>query len=225
MPNASEIITKPSVITEFIQRVMDPARNTVRWSSTNYPQFDHRVWENGGIIFWGNLPSINTAPLADSNSNVTSPTNAELSSLVLANEILNLLRNYAYNTTVIRRIRYGKYYSIYSHNSGARTGVPADDYVPFGYTGTFLNGTWPTATGTPDGEVGFAHMTSAYLVSNPLSVAGPVVTTIIDGSDLTDFFTNLRNAADATTNGSAEVDLRICHSSCHNNCHSSRGRR
>lgn len=223
MPSTSQSITKPSVIDEFISTVMDAAK-IGRITSSVYPTYDYVFWDNGSMTYSGPFPTIDTSPLVDENYNLGNPTTAELSSLVYANEILNLLRSYAYNTTVIRRVRYGKYWIQYSNGQGTRTGVPSNDpaHAPWGYQGTMQ---WGFYDGNIDGSVYPAHLNTDYRVSNPNSVSGPTTAALIDGSDLTDFFNNLRNAANPNTNGSDIVDLRICHSSCHNNCHSSRGRR
>lgn len=225
MPSTSEIVTKPSVVQEFITRVMDVARAIPRFTSSSYPTFDHRMWDNGSVTYSGPSPTIDLSPITDSEYDLTNPTESELSTLVYGNEILTLLRQYAYNTTVIRKVRYGKYYTVYYNGQGARTGVPSDDpgHAPWGYNGTFLNGTYPYAMGTTDGEVYTAHLNTDYLQSTPLGVSGPTATQLIDGSDLTDFFNNLSYYAQPDRHDI--VDLRICHSSCHNNCHSSRGRR
>lgn len=231
MPSTGQTVTKPSVITEFISRVMDPAVNTGRWWFDNdvgsgvLPRFDHRWWDNGTIVYSGPSPVMSTAGLMTAYRGLDNPTEGQLTNLVVGNEILDLLRSYAYNTTVIRRVRYGKYYTNYSHANGTRTPVPSDnpDHAPYGYQGTFLNGTWSANIGTTDGAVDYTHMDFTFRQSAPLEVSGPTAQQLIDGSDLTDFFTRLRAAAHPDNH--PIVDRRICHSSCHNNCHSSRGRR
>jgi hypothetical protein len=107
---------------------------------------------------------------------------------------VSVLRNYAYGTTRVRRVRAGIYYN-YSYGGG-----------------TFAE------------SVYYAHLNDNYLRGNPTTVAGPVVNETIIATQLNNFYSSLRSAANTDTYGDI-IDLRICHTSCHSACHASRGRR
>jgi len=266
MATAGSTITKSSIINDFISSVMTPARNTSRiTSSSNLPTTNQQMWDNGGIRttiatpvyaydVYGNpyvasytytnvsLSCINTSALSTASDGLSDPTTSNLSSsAIVANEIISTCRNYAFNTTRIRKAQYGLYYTQYSFGQYFNSGVPASGppYVQIPIYGTaydnygnayttiigYSNGA-PIYTGTLNPGTSLAHLNSSYSVSIPSSVGNdPSSGAVISASQLNSFYNNLRYYADANTNGSGIVDLRICHTSCHNNCHSSRGRR
>lgn len=266
MAYSGQTITKSSIIDDFISAVMAPARNTSRiTSSSNLPTTNQQMWDNGGIrttianpVYaydsYGNpyvigytysnvsLSCINTNLLRPGTDGLSDPTTSNLpSSAIVANEIISTCRMYAYNTTRIRKVQYGLYYTQYSYGQYFGSGVPASGppyeqipiygtaYDNYGNPYTTIigyNTGAPVYTGTLNPGTSLAHITSNYSVAIPSSVGGePTTGGVVSASQLNSFYNNLRYYADANTNGSGTVDLRICHTSCHNNCHSARGRR
>jgi len=239
MATAGSTITKSSIINDFIAAVMNPAINSSRLHVSNYPTVGYRIWTSGGILYnytvpvysgtdaYGNpilvgynyppvvMDAINRSVLENSSVGMGNPSTADLpTARITASEIVNVCRNYAYNTTRIRNVIYGLYYTQYGDGSGliGYHGVPLD-YAPGG-----------VLTGTLNYGESLARLNSSYLVNLPATVGSdPASGSIVSASALSSFYSNLRYYASGTTNGS--VDLRICHTSCHNNCHSSRGRR
>jgi hypothetical protein len=211
-------VTKKQIIDDFISAVMDPARNSSRFHSSNIPVTTRRVWNNGGIIITSERSVINTGVLAGQTTGLDNPNVSEISNATItASEIVDVCRSFARNTTRIRKVQYGLYYTVYSNGQGTQTGVPSDN--PVAHAGGAISG-------TEAGGESLAHLSSSYLVDIPSNISGaPSKDNVINSNNLNSFFNNLRGAADANKNGSSVVDLRICHSSCHNNCHGSRGRR
>jgi hypothetical protein len=241
MATAGNTITKSSIVTDFINAVMNPA-NITRWHSGSYPTINYRIWTSGSLLYnytvpvyatttdaYGNvityiasytypavsMDTINRSALENSSVGMSNPSTANLpSAQIVASEIVNMCRSFAFETTRIRRIYYGLYYTQYGDGSGliGQHGVPLD-YAPGGvFTGTLNFGD------------SVAHLNSNYMVSIPGAVGSdPAAGTTVSASSINAFYSNLRYYANPYTHG--VVDLRICHSSCHNNCHSSRGRR
>lgn len=88
MANSNTTVTASGAINDFINQVVNPAYNS--------------------CVFWnGNYPSgrINTSALGPRN--ITRPTAANLSGNLVAANLANILRTYAFNTTVYRRARSG----------------------------------------------------------------------------------------------------------------------
>ena len=221
MPQSGTSITRSSIINDFISGVMQPARNTSRWYTGNFPTINNRVWESGSVIAWSPYNIVNTEPFTTQERLMDDPNNGNITTLfpdfVTAYVITDVLRQYARNTSVIRRIQMGLYYTVYT--DGVQTGVPSDN--PNAHIGGRITG---VAIGSHPTGIDFGHLHSGHMVDNSY-VQGPTRDNTISAPELNNFISNLRSAANAATNGSPIVDLRICHSSCHNNCHSSRGRR
>lgn len=221
MPQQNTDITKSSVLNDFITTVMDPARNTLRWYAGNVPTITNRIWDNGTVLVVAPYAVINQSALDSQSSGMNNPQNYELGNnqnLIQASEIVNLLRSYASNTTKIRRAQMGLYYTQYYNGQYTNTGVPSDN--PYAHASGVITG---VAIGSHPTGIDYTHLIDSYKLS--ISTSGPNQNEIIYANVLNNFYSNLRSAADAGTNGSSVVDLRICHSSCHNNCHGSRGRR
>lgn len=244
MASSGDSVTKSSIINDFISSVMTPASDSSRLtSSSSLPTTNQQMWDNGGIrttipnpVYaydsYGNpyiigytytdvsLSCINSSALSSSTDGMTNPTTSDLpSSAIVASEIISTCRSYAYNTSRIRNAQYGLYYTQYSYGQYGGTGVPASA-PPTDASGA------PVYTGTLNSGTTLAHLTSSYRVDLPSSVGSePSAGSGISASSLNSFYSNLRFYANANTNGSSTVDLRICHTSCHNNCHSARGRR
>ena len=196
---------------------MAPNRSLINFNSATVPTTNTRIWTNGGIThaFW--LDTINRSALGAPGDGLANPTTAHLpSTAVTAIEIVNVCRAFAHNTTRIRRVQFGLYFTRYSHPTGTWTGVPSDN--PQAHI-------WGRIDGELNGGVGVAHLTSAYLYAIPNVSDTPAAGSDISAARLNAFYANLRSVSNANTSGAPIVDLRICHSSCHNNCHSSRGRR
>lgn len=218
MASSGNIITKASIINDFIAAVMTPAATSSRFHTTNLPTTTTRIWAAGATeTVQQPIPVINQAALSASSAGLTNPTTTDLTeNTITATRIVNVCRSYAYNTTRIRRITYGMYYTVYGNGSYTQTGVPSND--PVAHASGVITGTLGEGTG-------LGHLTTSYLVSLPAVANTPSGTETVSAPNLNSFYANLRTAANASENDSAVIDLRICHSSCHNNCHSSRGRR
>ena len=217
MPSTGNLISKQSLIDDFIAAVMTPAANSSRWHSTSVPTTTSRIWDAGAVITVSPRSVINETVLSPSTAGLENPTTANLpTNPITATEIVNVFRSYAYNTTRIRNVTYGMYYTIYGNGSYIETGIPSDN------PGAHASG---AITGTLSEGTGLAHLTTTYLVALPAVANTPAGNALISAPNLNSFFSNLRTVANPATNGSANIDLRICHSSCHNNCHGSRGRR
>jgi hypothetical protein len=121
MPTKNTPITKQSVVNEFINKVVTPAYNScVFWDSYN-----------------PGSTRINVSALGPRN--ITRPTTANISgdsvNASSAATIINLVKNFAYNTTVYRRARSG-YKSGTSTTTGDRIDVCrlTDNYrIGYGY--------------------------------------------------------------------------------------------
>lgn len=218
-------VTKSTIINDFIATVLnasklDPAgaifADGVGGAINNAPTTNLRVWQNGGVISTGLRFTINTIPLAPKQYSL--PNVQDLGdSIIVASTISNVLRNYARQTTRIRPIRSGLYYTIYSNGQYTNTSVPSDNpnaHASGVITGTFLDSSTQ------------AHLNNQYLLDISTSVSNqPQSGQVISASNLNSFYNNLNTAVNNLQNSGGRIDLRICHSSCHNNCHSSRGRR
>lgn len=212
-------VRKRKIIDDFIEAVMKPASNSSRFHSSNFPGTTRRIWASGTILTGqSNLATINRTPLSDSSAGLSDPTTSSLSSsTITASEIVDTCRSFAYNTTRIRKVQYGLYYTSYTNGQYTQTGVPSDN--PNAHASGVISG-------TENGGTALAHLSTQYLVDIPSNISNaPRSGDVIDDSKLSSFYDNLRKAADANQNSSSTVDLRVCHSSCHNNCHGSRGRR
>jgi hypothetical protein len=270
MASAGENVTKNSIIQDFISAVMNPALFSNRYSTTTgLPTTNQQMWDNGGIrtsyqqpIYstaydgYGNpyqyisgyytvnvsLSCINTAVLDSHLAGLQNPSTGDLpSSAIVASEIISTCRSYAYETSRIRKIQYGLYYTQYSYGQYFGSGVPAsgpptqqipvyqtgyDNYGnSYQYIAYYISG-GPVYTGELNGGTALGHLTASYKVALPSNVGGePSAGSTISSSSLSSFYSNLRYYANPDTNNSPTMDLRICHTSCHNNCHSARGRR
>lgn len=225
MPQSDTLITRSSIINDFISVVMDPARNTSRWYAGNIPTNTSRVWTGGAIVTVAAYSIINQTPLATQDSLMANPRTSDIVNLnpdwVTASEIVSTLRTFAKNTSVIRRIQMGIYYTIYDRSTGVDSSIPSDN--PTAHIGGRIDG---TSYGAHPNGIDYCHLTSSYIIDNSgVSSDRPSRDNTISAPNLNSYIQNLRNAANAGVNGSSIVDLRICHSSCHSNCHSSRGRR
>ena len=102
----------------------------------------------------------------------------------------------------------------------------------WGLTGTTTSGAWDGYT-VPFNQINIFFVQPGWHQTHYDTVVG-----LINGSStdeflntvtragLTTYLTRMKNMVlNNLTDGSAYVDLRICHSSCHSNCHGSRGRR
>ena len=218
MATAGTVVTKQTIIDDFVSAVMAPEQNRARWHSGNKPTHNYVISADNSTPGVAPYPIIgyrepgptpapkpgqgNTANVFDgvdvtgaASVGMANPTAADFTEAITASNIVSVLRNYAYQTTRVRLVRAGVYYQYYG-----------------GGVGTFNE------------QVGYAHLNDTYLRTNPLSVSGPAANDIITASTLNTFYTSLRIAANTDTYGDI-IDLRICHTSCHSACHSSRGRR
>lgn len=195
MATTGELITKQAIINDFVSAVMAPEQNRSRWHINNQPTASTTI---GGYDSTNTVtPYVAIQPvLVNSSISMANPTVTDFpETLITANNIVSVLRNYAYGTTRVRSARAGIFYN---YSSGA--------------SGTF-------------GEaINYAHLNDTYLRTNPLSVSGPSVNQDITATALNTFYTSLRLSANTDNYGDI-IDLRICHTSCHSACHSSRGRR
>lgn len=211
MATAGTVVTKQTIIDDFVSAVMAPEQNRARWHSGNKPTYDYAIGQYNSTPYVGPYPIIGYHPspswidnsigggsvdvTAAPSVGMANPTAANFTEAITASNIVSVLRDYAYQTTRVRLVRAGIYYQY----SG-------------GVLGTFAE------------QVGYAHLNDTYLRTNPLSVSGPAANDIITASTLNTFYTSLRIAANTDTYGDI-IDLRICHTSCHSSCHGSRGRR
>lgn len=195
MADVGTVVTKQTIVDDFVNAVMAPEQNRGRWHSGNRPTFDYQrgAWDSYNYV--GPYSVIQDVVVDPSIGMANPPTAALSTELITASVIVDVLRNYAYGTTRVR-------------------------YV---FAGIYYNTSWGEA-GTYGLQYGYAHLNDNYLRSQPYNVAGPVVNDTIIASQLINFYNSLRSAANTDTYGDA-LDLRICHTSCHSSCHASRGRR
>jgi len=224
MPQSGTLVTRSSIIDDFIANVMQPAQNTNRWHSTNLPTNTVRIWTNGSIITVASYPLLDPSYMESQYFNMTNPSTGNITPLnpdnVTAYVIVDVLRVYARNTSLIRRIQMGIFFTQYFDGQGVRTdGFISDN--PYAHIGGRIDG---TNTGSHPTGIEPAHLSNNFLVNNTDVSAGiPSSGGEISASNLNSFISALRDRANPYNN--PIVDLRICHSSCHSNCHSSRGRR
>jgi hypothetical protein len=220
MASVGQVITKASVVNDFINTVMSSARMAPSGAlhSGNAPRVDVRMWDNGTIISWaGAYIAANTTQLG--SDQYSYPTTANLPGsgasglTITASLIVNMCKSFANATTRLRPAQWGLYYTQYYNGQYVQTGVPSDgSNIPF-FTGTVL------------ATFGQAHLTTNYLQSVGAISNEPIANTIISAPNINNFYNNLAAAVTALRGSIGTVDLRVCHSSCHNNCHGSRGRR
>jgi len=209
MASAGNLVTKQTIINDFFATVIAPAPRANAWHKANIPTFnsafsgawgtfDHRVTVTPFSIIGATTPSGTVVDvLTESTTGMSAPSQADLNTInITASNIVSVLRNYAYNTSRVRLVRAGIYYN----------------NTTYGGSGVFNE------------QVNYAHLNDNYLRTEPLNVAGPVVNQTIIATQLDNFYSSLRSAANTDTYGDI-LDLRICHQSCHYSCHSSRGRR
>lgn len=209
MASAGNLVTKQSIIDDFFATVIAPAPRANAWHKTNFPTINTGFtsrWgtfdERGAVTAYSIIGATNASGtvvdvLVEPTTGISSPSQAELNTInITASNIVSVLRNYAYNTTRVRLVRAGIYYN----------------YTTGGGSGVFNE------------QVNYAHLNDNYLRGQPLNVVGPVVNETIVATQLNNFYSSLRSAANTDTYGDI-VDLRICHQSCHYSCHSARGRR
>lgn len=195
MASTGTVVTKQTIIDDFVNAVMAPEQNRSRWHINNKPTFDYQrgAWDSYNYV--GPYPVIQDV-LVDPSVGMSNPPQSSFSTeLITASNIVDVLRSYAYGTTRVRYVIAGIYYNESSGAGGT-----------YGY------------------QEGYAHLNDNYLRSQPTGVVGPVVNDTIIATQLDNFYSSLRSAANTDTYGDA-IDLRICHTSCHSACHSSRGRR
>ncbi len=231
MPSPGTLVTRSSVISDFIVKITNPVRNATwnppfgfggpqpAYHSGLVPTSTTRVWENGSIVTSAPYTAINTSAL--STKDYSDPTAADFpSAIIYASEVLNACRAYARLTTRLRTVIFGVIYTQYYNGQYTRTGVPSDD--PNAHAGGVI-------TGSLVFGVGDAHLTSSYLLNLAAPITSqPAQSTLISATNFNSFLDNLRQAvinAQTAANNTGLPDLRVCHSSCHNNCHGSRGRR
>jgi hypothetical protein len=222
MATAGQVITKASVINDYLNRIKTVYFSANTGGRRNFStllthQIFIRMWDNGTIIGTGT----NMAPaLPYGPPTYTDPSVADLpTQRITASEIINMCRAYTASLTRFRKnIIVGLYYSQWDNASGLLQTI---NTVPLDFQ-------WPTQVGF-SGTFGFEvvniHLNSNFTVALPSPTPSqPTAGSIINASVLNSFYDNLRLAADNTANP-FQFDIRSCHSSCHNNCHGSRGRR
>jgi hypothetical protein len=195
MATVGTVVTKQTIIDDFVSAVMAPEQTRGRWHLYSKPTYDYAIGLDDATNYVGPYPIIQDV-LVDPSVGMANPTAANFTEAIAASNIVSVLRDYAYGTTRVRLARAGIFYN----------------YHIGGSSGTFGE------------QVAYAHLNDTYLRTNPLSVSGPAANDIITADALNTFYTSLRLAANTDTYGDI-IDLRICHTSCHANCHGSRGRR
>jgi hypothetical protein len=220
MASTGQVITKASVVNDFIATVMNTSRMDPSGSIHYYnvPVINVRMWDNGTVIGW--TGAYLSARLSELGTNTYAyPTTSNLpgsgaSGLTInASLIVNMCKAFANATTRLRPAVWGLYYTQYFNGQYTQTGVPSDNAnIPF-FSGTVLL------------TYGQAHLNNNYLQSVGFVSSEPSTNATISAANINNFYTNLAAAVTALRGSIGTVDLRVCHSSCHNNCHGSRGRR
>lgn len=199
MAGIGGLVNKQEIVDDFYNTVVSPEANRSRWHLWNQPTFDYKYiagWGVWDVYTYVGPYTVIADVLVDQSVGMGVPPTTELSTEVItASNIVNVLRNYAVSASRVRYAIAGIYYN----TSGGASGT-------LGY------------------QTNYAHLNDNYLRSDPNSVAGPVIGETIVATQLNNFYSSLRSAANTDTYGDS-LDLRICHTSCHASCHSSRGRR
>lgn len=176
MVSSNTTVTSASAINDFITRVVNPAYNS--------------------CVFWNgnhNSSYIDASQLGPRD--ITRPTAANLSGSLAATNLVNILRSYAYNTTVYRRARSGRQYSRWGNQSG---------------------GTWYESDRTD-----VCRLIDSYRIDyGNANISG-----IVNATNFNNLISDFRTRYQAAQSTAGVVDLRVCHDSCHSSCHGSRGRR
>lgn len=190
MANSNTTVTASGAINDFINQVVNPAYNS--------------------CVFWnGNYPSgrINTGALGPRD--ITRPTAANLSGNLAATNLVNILRTYAFNTTVYRRARSG----LLTSRSHTR------------YTYDFVSGRWVVAERQGTWYVGDRTDVCRLIDSYRINYGNSTISGTVTANNFNNLISNFRTRYQAAQQTAGVVDLRVCHDSCHSSCHGSRGRR
>lgn len=188
MATAGTVITKQTIIDDFVSAVMAPEQGRTRWHLSNKPTYDYAIGGDNSTPYVGPYVVIQDVLVAPSVG-MDNPTGTDFTEVITASNIVSVLRNYAYGTTRVRLVRAGIYYN-YSGGS----------------SGTFAE------------SVAYAHLNDTYLRTNPLSVSGPAANDDISASTLSTFYTSLRLSANTDSYGDIidlRICHTSCHSACH----------
>ena len=188
MASAGNVVTKQSIVDDFVNAVMAPEQNRGRWHLYNKPTYDYTIGAWDSTNYSGPYPVIQDV-LVDPNVGMANPPTSQLSTeLITASNIVAVLRSYAVGTTRVRLVRAGIYYN-YTYGGG-----------------TFAE------------SVSYAHLNDNYLRGEPNNISGPVVNDTIIATQLDNFYASLRSAANTDTYGDIidlRICHTSCHSACH----------
>lgn len=94
----------------------------------------------------------------------------------------------------------------------------------------FVDGGGGNTGSRPTAGVVFDTTAPAYFIDSYRQTIGANASDVVSGNTATSlgletFFTNLRDAYNATKINTVVLQVNVCHASCHSSCHGSRGRR